>query len=110
MQVESKEVSQSTLLLHIREYLSQSYTHSIHFLNIENFLHLRFSNNLKRQKKKALLRNLNLVAKLPVHHTVESDIHKSTWPVCDRKSEHTLKMTKYGNAIHFALLLSDVLN
>lgn len=79
----------------------------MHFLNAENFCTLE---KLKRQKKKALLTNTNWVAKLPVHHTVESDLHKSKWPVCDRKSEHIyVKVTKYGNAIHSVLLLRDVL-
>ena len=65
---------------------------------------------LKRQKKKAPLTNINWEAKLPVHHTVESDRHKSMWPVCDSKSEHIyVTVTKYSNAIHSVLLLRDVL-
>lgn len=68
------------------------------------------SNNLKRQQKEVSLTNIYLVAKLLMHHKVESDIHKSMWPVCDRKSEHIQKMTKYSNAIHSALPLSYVLN
>lgn len=63
----------------------------------------------KAEKGKLFLTDLNLVVKLPVHHTVESNIHKSMWPICDRKSEHRFKMAKYGNAIHFVLLLRDVL-
>ena len=44
-----------------------------------------------------------------MHHTVEANIHKSMWPICDRKTGYRYMMTKHGNAIHFVLLFSDVL-
>lgn len=103
------KVSWSTTFIY-KSLPVQSCTHCTHFLNTEIFcLHFRSSNNLKRQKKKVSLTNIHLVAKLLVHHMVESDIHKSMWRVCDRKSEHIQKMTKHGNAIHSVLPLSDIL-
>lgn len=98
------------LLYKIRVYLSKYYTHCAHSLNPDFVFNTWESQTLlKGQKRKTLFTDLNLVVKLPVHHTVESNIHKSMWPICDRKTEHRYKMTKYGNAIRLVLLFSDVL-